>query len=133
VAGAGIAAFQPTPETPASNVTLLAPVGTVDAGDAGVRASGNVFVAAARVANADNFKVGGQAFGVPSLGAVAAPALPAGATSAISAQLAKVGDALGTGDRESRIFVDVLGYLGGKSADCPDGKPQHANGQCPAN
>ncbi len=133
VAGAGIAAFRPTPETPASNVTLLAPVGTVDAGDAGVRASGNVFVAAARVANADNFKVGGQAFGVPTLGVVAAPALPAGATSAISAQLAKVGDALNAGDRESRIFVDVLGYLGGKSTDCPDGKSQDANGQCPAN
>ncbi len=134
VAGAGIAAFRPTPETPPSSVTLLAPVGTVDAGDAGVRASGNVFVAAARVANADNFKVGGQSFGVPSLGVVAAPALPSSAASAITAQLAKVGEAAqGAGDRLSRIFVDVLGYLGGKSADCPEGQGPDANGQCKPN
>jgi filamentous hemagglutinin family protein len=130
VAGAGIAAFRPAPEIPASSVTLVAPVGTVDAGDAGVRASGDVFVAAARVANADNFQVGGTSFGVPSLGVAAAPALPSSAASAIAANSFRASDAAGQGgDRTSRIFVDVLGYFGSGAA-CPEGEVADANGQC---
>ncbi|NWM59912.1 hypothetical protein GY645_25025, partial [Escherichia coli] len=68
VSGAGIGTFKRAPEDPASDVILIAPVGEVDAGDAGVRASGNVVVAAARVANADNFKAAGDITGVPSQG-----------------------------------------------------------------
>src|SRR3546814_5951784 len=63
VSGAGIAAFQPAPGVAAPNVFLIAPRGTVDAGDAGVRVAGNLFIAAAAVANADNFQVGGTSFG----------------------------------------------------------------------
>src|SRR5262249_43384682 len=48
------------------DVYLLAPRGTVDAGDAGVRVAGNLFVAALHVANADNFQVEGKAFGLPT-------------------------------------------------------------------
>jgi len=39
VSGAGIGSFKPTPDAPPSPVTLIAPAGTVDAGDAGVRAA----------------------------------------------------------------------------------------------
>ncbi len=127
VSGAGIAAFRPAPDVPTSRITLLAPVGTVDAGDAGVRASGDVFVAAARVANADNFKVGGQSFGVPSLAVSAAPTIPASATSAIAANAFKPNDNPGGAGR-SRLFVDVLGYFGG--GQCPEGQVADANGQC---
>lgn len=66
VAGAGIGTFKASPSDPAADVILIAPVGTVDAGDAGVRASGNIIVAAARVANADNFKAAGSLTGVPT-------------------------------------------------------------------
>lgn len=133
VSGAGIAAFRPSLDIEPSSVRLIAPVGTVDAGDAGVRASGDVFVAAARVTNADNFSAGGSVSGVPSISATAAPPVPASAASAIAANAFRAADAAGQGsDRLSRIFVDVLGYLGGGDK-CPDGTEPNASGQCPAN
>ncbi len=67
VTGAGIAALQSTADSSKANVFLLAPRGTVDAGDAGVRVSGNLSVAARFVANADNFKVGGTTIGIPTI------------------------------------------------------------------
>lgn len=88
-------------------ITLIAPVGTIDAGDAGVRASGDIFVAAAKVANADNFKVGGSAVGVPATTAAPAPATPASAASATANVFrANQND---NADQRSRITVDVLG------------------------
>lgn len=90
------------------SVTLIAPVGTIDAGDAGVRASGDIFVAAAHVANADNFKVGGTAVGIPAVTAAPAPATPASAASAAVANLFRGNDNNST-DQRSRITVDVLG------------------------
>ena len=123
VSGAGIAALSPSVDTPASSVILLAPVGTVDAGDAGVRASGDVFVAAARVANADNFKVGGVSVGVPTTAVVAAPAAPPGANAATSAAAAQArAQEAGAGDRRSIIRVDVLGYIGGNDEACASGR-----------
>ncbi|WP_225206568.1 filamentous haemagglutinin family protein [Novosphingobium huizhouense] len=131
VAGAGIAAFRPSLDIEPSRITLLAPVGTVDAGDAGVRASGDVFVAAARVANADNFKVGGVSVGVPTAAVVAAPAVPASATAAATATAAQAGAQKNAeaGDRQSIIRVDVLGYIGSDAEPCPSGK-RDANGKC---
>lgn len=132
VAGAGIATFRPSPEIAASSVTLVAPVGTVDAGDAGVRASGDVFVAAARVANADNFKVGGAAFGVPAIGTTTA-ALPAGTSNVIDTNTFRpktLGEQIN--DRLSQILVNVLGYVGG-SNPCPEGQLQNAAGECQPN
>lgn len=88
-------------------ITLVAPVGTIDAGDAGVRASGDIFVAAAKVANADNFKVGGSSVGVPALTSTPAPATPASAASATANVFrANQND---NADQRSRITVDVLG------------------------
>jgi filamentous hemagglutinin family protein len=125
VAGAGIGAFKPTPTTPDSSIILVAPVGEVDAGDAGVRASGNVFVAAARVANADNFKAGGSISGVPTIGSAAATAPPPSAQSAVTAAVAKVSDGSQTGKR-TIITVDVLGYSGSD----PCGDPNSTDASC---
>lgn len=124
VSGAGIAAFKASASDAGSSVILLAPVGTVDAGDAGVRASGDVFVAAARVANADNFKVGGVSVGVPTTAVVAAPALPTSATAATTAAAAAAGSSQNSAasDRRSIIRVDVLGYIGGNDEACASGK-----------
>ncbi len=52
VSGAGIAALQSKPGAPSGSANLIAPVGTVDAGDAGIRVGGNLNVAALQVANA---------------------------------------------------------------------------------
>ena len=130
VSGAGIGALRPSADVAASSVTLIAPVGTVDAGDAGVRASGDVFVAAARVANADNFKVGGASVGVPTTAVVAAPAAPPGATAAVAATAAQArAQEKGSADRESVIRVDVLGFIGGSGEDCPSGRFD-SSGKC---
>lgn len=103
----------------APTITLVAPAGTVDAGDAGVRAGGDIFVAAARVANADNFKVGGSSVGIPLANVASAPALPANAASAITANVFRANQAANSGDQRLRILVDVLGYYSG-AADCSD-------------
>ncbi|WP_212742008.1 filamentous haemagglutinin family protein [Sphingomonas sp. 1F27F7B] len=109
VSGAGIGTFKRAPEDPASDVILIAPVGEVDAGDAGVRASGNVVVAAARVANADNFKAAGDITGVPSQGVANVNVTPNGA-SEVQAQLRDATrSAQPPADRRSIITVDVLG------------------------
>jgi len=132
VSGAGIGAFKASPSDPDASIRLIAPVGTVDAGDAGVRASGSVFVAAARVANADSFSAGGTISGVPSLAVSTPPPAPASAASAVSANAFRASDALsGAGNRGPRIFVDVLGFFGAPA--CPSGQSPDANGQCATN
>ena len=64
--GSGIRTIQTTPEVPPGNVDLDAPVGTVNAGDAGIGAAGNINIAAAHVIGVDNINFGGSATGVPS-------------------------------------------------------------------
>ena len=59
IAGSGIGGL-----SEGSNVALIAPKGEVNAGDAGIRAGGNLTIAAERVANADNLDVGGISTGV---------------------------------------------------------------------
>ena len=85
--GAGIATLQPLPSVPAGDVNLIAPGGTIDAGEAGIRVSGNLVLAAARVAGTANISVKGSTAGAPtvsvaSLGAVEAAGAAAGAASA---------------------------------------------------
>ena len=132
VSGAGIAAFQPAPGVPAPNVFLIAPRGTVDAGDAGVRVAGNLFVAALSVANADNFSVGGSAFGIPSGPVVNVAAASAAGAASAAAQQAASAASNATNRRSvdplSRITVDVLGYYG--TSDPCDQVPRPSN--CPA-
>ena len=129
VAGAGIGAFQQSPDDPLASIILVAPVGEVDAGDAGVRASGNVFVAAARVANADNFSAGGDISGVPTGAVTAGAATPASAASSIVGNIQNLAnDAAKNADRLSLISVDVLGFFGG-SDRCDD--PNADRKDCP--
>ncbi|MEK8032694.1 filamentous hemagglutinin family protein [Ideonella sp. DXS29W] len=95
-----------------SDLDLYAPKGAIDAGEAGIRARGNVFLGAVVVRGADNFQVGGSVAGssigtVPvSLPAVVAP-VPAEAQGG------------GTDDEDERrkrlrarrqLLLDFLGY-----------------------
>jgi filamentous hemagglutinin family protein len=110
VSGAGIAAFQPALGVAAPDVYLIAPRGTVDAGDAGVRVAGNLFVAALTVANADNFKAGGSVIGVPA--APTPPVVGTEGAAANSAATQAAQQAVGGRDRTERsiITVEVLGF-----------------------
>jgi hypothetical protein len=107
--------------TPAS-VYLIAPLGTVDAGDAGIRATGNITIAAAEVLNADNIAAGGISTGVPSAPVSAAPNI-SGLTSGSSTTAASsaAADQVSQQSRQqpteadstpSIITVEVLGYGG---------------------
>ncbi|WP_454618595.1 filamentous haemagglutinin family protein [Bradyrhizobium cenepequi] len=118
--GAGIAALPPGPDIEPPSVYLLAPRGTVDAGDAGVRAAAEISVAALHVVNADNFKASGTITGVstvtaPNIGGLTEASNVAGAAS----QVAKPTQTE-AGERPSIIIVEVLGFGGG---DGDDGAP----------
>jgi hypothetical protein len=65
VAGSGIRTIQDGPDVPAGDVNLIAPVGSVNAGDAGIGAAGNINLSALVVTGASNINFGGTATGVP--------------------------------------------------------------------
>lgn len=66
VAGSGIRTIQVSNNINPGNVELIAPLGTVNAGDAGIGAAGNITIAAAHVLGLDNIQFGGTSIGVPS-------------------------------------------------------------------
>ncbi|WP_052494637.1 filamentous haemagglutinin family protein [Cupriavidus basilensis] len=118
--GAGIATLNPVPEVPPGDIDLIAPLGTIDAGEAGIRVSGNVNLAALRVVNAENIQVQGKATGIPVLAAVNVGALT-NASAAASQAVSAAQDALQRERTAARqglpsIFtVRVLGF--GTDAD----------------
>ncbi|UIP18682.1 filamentous hemagglutinin family protein [Achromobacter deleyi] len=113
--GAGIATDNPIPEVPPGDVDLIAPLGTIDAGEAGIRVSGNLNIAALHVANAANVQVQGEAAGIPVVAAVNAAALTS-ASAAASSAASTAQDAVERSRNEARqsqpsIFsVQILGF-----------------------
>jgi len=86
--GAGIATLAPIAEVPAGDVDLIAPLGTIDAGEAGIRVSGNVNLAALHVVNAANIQVKGESSGLPTVAAVNVGALTNASAAASQASAA---------------------------------------------
>jgi hypothetical protein len=115
--GAGIATLAQIPEVPPGTVDLVAPLGTVDAGEAGIRASSFVNIAALHIVNAANVQAQGGVVGVPqvqapNIGGLTEASNVAGA----AAQQATVPQAR-AGEQPSIIIVEFLGFGGG------DGSP----------
>ncbi len=122
--GGGIGVLAAVEEVEEGEVSLIAPEGTVDAGDAGIRATGGVTIAAAAVKNADNISAGGKTAGIPTTPTVAAPNI-GGLTSGSSTSAAASSAANQVSqqarpqaqtqeDVPSIIAVEVLGYGGGE-------------------
>jgi hypothetical protein len=86
--GAGIATLAPLPEVPPGDIDLIAPLGTIDAGEAGIRVSGNVNLAALQVVNAANIQVKGESKGLPVLASVNVGALTSASAAASQAAMA---------------------------------------------
>jgi len=116
VTGAGIGALQTIVGQPASDVYLIAPHGTVDAGDAGLRATGNLNIAALRVLNADNIKVGGTVTGIPVQHGNTAP-LTTETKNNAAADAVRDATQVAPSERPSIIIVEVLGYGGGDGGE----------------
>lgn len=122
--GGGIGTLSSSGQQQPSDIDLIAPNGTVNAGDAGIRSSGNLNIAAVQVLNAGNIQTGGQSTGVPTVVAPNVAGLTAastaiGATSNAADQAAKQArNQIAQQNSQvipSIITVEVLGY--GGSAD----------------
>ncbi len=115
--GAGIATLASVAEVPPGNVDLIAPLGVIDAGEAGIRVSGDVNLAALQVVNADNIQVQGESVGMPVVVAVNVGALTS-ASAASSAAADAAQDSVSRARNEARqnqpsIFsVRILGFGG---------------------
>ena len=125
--GGGIGVLASVAGVEPGAVTLLAPGGTVDAGDAGIRATGNITIAAAQVRNADNIASGGASVGVPVAAVAAAPNVAGlsaassstAATTAAASDVAQQGrpDTTSAQESPSTVSVEVLGYGGGEERE----------------
>jgi len=132
--GGGIGVLASVEGVEPGDVYLLAPSGSVDAGDAGIQSTGNLNIAAVAVINADNIAAGGTSAGVPS----AAPPAPApvsvspGASSSTAATSSAAQNMASQNQEQkeveqspSMISVEILGYGGGEG----DGEKEEENEQ----
>jgi filamentous hemagglutinin len=125
--GGGIGVLATVAGVAPGNVDLIAPFGAVDAGDAGIRATGNLNIAATIVLNSSNISIGGSSAGTPSAPAVASPSLgglasaasAGAATTSATTQSEQQNQAQPTTTQElpSIISVEVIGYGGGSGED----------------
>ena len=107
---------------PAGNVYLFAPAGTIDAGEAGIRSSGNLVLNAQTVLNASNISASGSSVGVPVVasGSLASSLASSGANvgsasksaedTAAAAASAASAAAAATLSKPNILTVEVLGF-----------------------
>jgi len=98
------------PGVPPGNVDLFAPHGTIDAGDAGIRVSGNVILQALQILNASNIQVQGTSIGVPVVQAPPVALLAAAPNTTVRTAPPPPTQ---TSDTPSVIIVEFLGFGGG--------------------
>lgn len=117
--GGGIGVLAAVEGVAAGDVDLIAPVGTIDAGDAGIRSLGNISIAALTVLNSANISAGGTTSGTPPAAAPAvavatATASPDTGGSASAAEVAQASrGAAQVAKTPSFVNIEVIGYGGG--------------------
>ncbi|MEI2262069.1 filamentous hemagglutinin family protein [Stenotrophomonas indicatrix] len=129
--GAGIATLNPIAEVAPGDVDLIAPLGTIDAGEAGIRVSGNINLAALQVLNAANIQVQGDSKGLPVLASVNVNALASASAAANSASQAAQ-DVMRKSQDDARrnqpsvISVQILGFGSASSSIDPPARGNRA-------
>ncbi len=128
--GGGIGVLAAVEGVKPGNVDLIAPEGFVDAGDAGIRVTGNLNIAAQVVINAGNISAGGTTTGsavsapaAPSVSAVSnASAASAATTTSVAQPQAETTEAPPAPPAEvaSNFTVEVIGYGGGAADEEED-------------
>jgi hypothetical protein len=124
--GAGIATLNPIPEVAPGDIDLIAPLGTIDAGEAGIRVSGNVNIAALTVVNAANIQTQGKSSGVPVTASVNTGAITSASSAASSAtqaaeDVARQQQAAARQNQASVFTVQVLSFGSEQLAPSRDG------------
>ncbi|MNT27248.1 Filamentous hemagglutinin family outer membrane protein [compost metagenome] len=106
------------------DVDLVAPRGTVNAGDAGLRVAGNLNIAALQVLNADNIQVKGETKGLPVIASVNIGALT-NASAAAAQATAAAQDAVQrerAAARQALASVFTVRVLGFGNEPAPEGR-----------
>ena len=122
--GGGIGVLATVTGVAPGSVDLVAPVGSIDAGDAGIRATGNLYVSAVQILNAGNIQIGGVSVGTPvapaapNIGGMTTNANTAASTMSssetVASQARAQANATSQQEMPSLITVEVLGYGGGE-------------------
>jgi filamentous hemagglutinin family protein len=135
--GSGIGVLATLAGVAPGDVDLIAPTGTIDAGDAGIRSSGKINVSAIAVLNSANIQSSAGTTGTPVVvapnisGLTTASTASAGATST-AGEAARQQQRAASQQQEdvlpSIIQVEVLGYGGGEGEDVSKKKDEAGNG-----
>jgi hypothetical protein len=140
--GGGIGVLATVKGVEPGDVDLIAPSGIIDAGDAGIRVSGNINLAAVQVVNSANISAGGTSSGGNA--SVSAPSVST-VTTASNSSAATAAAEPSTSKEESKqkeeeivtelsvIDVVVIGYGGGGTSDEDEDEDEDEADTPPAN
>jgi hypothetical protein len=138
--GGGIGVLDTVTGVAPGNVDLIAPNGTVDAGDAGIRSSGNLTIAAVQVLNASNISAGGTSTGTSvavsatNIGGLTSAASTGGAANAAAADQAaanRQNQSSSQQETPSIITVEVLGFGDGPEGQNNQGRNEERKNEMP--